>query len=126
MCQKKKKEENHKTVKKGLQRQMIMDGVERKRLKLFCVVENTELQKKLRECDEIKGNEKRCSSMSKTRSKQGRDEWGNCSNVSKTIFKQSIEEILGYFDNGTMGVSSPMSKNRSKQGRDCSNVSKTI
>ena len=46
--------ENHKTVKKGLQRQMIMDGGEGKKLKNCCVVENIEPQKKLRECDEIK------------------------------------------------------------------------
>ena len=64
--------------------------------------------------------------MSKTRSKQGSDEWGNLSNVSNTIVKQSIEVSLGYCANGPMGVSSPMSKTRSKQGRYCSNVSKTI
>ena len=64
--------------------------------------------------------------MSKTRSKQGSDEWGNCSNVSKTILKQIIEGSLGYCANGPMGVSLPMSKTRSKQGRDCSNLSKKI
>ena len=64
--------------------------------------------------------------MSKTRLKQGSDEWGNCSNVSKTISKQKIEGSLGYCANGPMGVSSPMSKTRAKQGRDCSNLSKII
>ena len=64
--------------------------------------------------------------MSKTRSKQGCDEWGNCSNVSKTIVKQSIEGSLGYCSNDTMGVRSPMSKTRLKQGLYCPNVSKTI
>ena len=63
--------------------------------------------------------------MSKTRSKQGSEEWGNRSNVSKTIVNQSIEESLGYCANGPMGVSLSMSKTWSKQGRDCSNVSKT-
>ena len=56
--------------KKFLQRQMIMDGGEGKKLKNCCVVENIEPQKKLRECDEIKENEKKCSPMSKTTSKQ--------------------------------------------------------
>ena len=55
---------------------MIMDGGEGKKLKNCCVVENIEPQKKLRECDDIKENEKKCSPMSKTRSKQGSDEWG--------------------------------------------------
>ena len=64
--------------------------------------------------------------MSKTRSKQGSNEWGNFSTVSKTIVKQSIEEILGYCANGPMVVSLPMSKTRSNQERDWSNVSKTI
>ena len=64
--------------------------------------------------------------MSKTRPKQGSDEWGKCSNMSKIILKQIIEGNLGYCANGTMGFSSPMSNNRSKQGRYCSNVSKTI
>ena len=64
--------------------------------------------------------------MSKTGSNQGSDEWGNCSNVSKTIAKQIIDGSLGYSANGPMGVSSPMSKIIPKQGRDCSNVSKTI
>ena len=64
--------------------------------------------------------------MSKTRLKQGNDEWGDCSNLSDTIVKQSIEGSLGYCANGPMGVSLPMSKTRSKQGRDFSNVSKTI
>ena len=98
----------------------------RQEVKNDCVVENIEPQKKLRECDEIKENEKKCSPMSKTRPKQGSDEWGNLSNVPKTIVKQSIEVSLGYFANGPMGFSSPMSKTRSKQGQDCSNVSKTI
>ena len=115
-----------KSVKKVLQRQMIMDGEEGKKLKNCCVVEYTESQKKFRQCDEIKENKKKCSPMSKTRSKQGSDEWGNLSNVSNTIVKQSIEVSLVYCANGPMGVSSPMSKTRSKQGRDCSNVSKTI
>ena len=65
--------------------------------------------------------------MSKTRSNQGWD----CSNVSKTIDKQGIEERSGYCDNGPMGVSSPIYKTRSNLGsegkcQDCSNVSKTI
>ena len=74
---KKKIEENQRTVKKGLQRQMILDGGEGKKLKNCCVVENIEPQKQLRECGEIKDNEKKCSPMSKTRSNQGSDEWGN-------------------------------------------------
>ena len=41
-------EENQKTVKKGLHRQMIMDGGEGKKLKNCCVVDNIEHQKKLR------------------------------------------------------------------------------
>ena len=69
--------------------------------------------------------------MSKTRSKQGSDKGGNCSNVSKTIVKQIIEGSLGYCANWSMGVSSPMSKTRTKQdieGKwgDRSNVFKTI
>ena len=64
--------------------------------------------------------------MSKTRSKQGSDEWGNFSNVSKTIVKQSIVGSLGYCANRPMRVRSTMYKTRSKQGLDCSNVSKTI
>ena len=69
--------------------------------------------------------------MSKTRSKQGSEEWGNHSNVSKTILKQIISGSLVYCANGPMGVSSPMSKNRLKQGIEgkwgyLSNVSKTI
>ena len=51
---KEKIQENQKTVKKGLHRQMIMDGGEGKKLKNCCVVENIEPQKKLRECDEIR------------------------------------------------------------------------
>ena len=35
-----------------------MDGGEGNKLKNCCVVENIEPQKQLRECDEIKGNEK--------------------------------------------------------------------
>ena len=69
---------------------MIMDEGEGKKLKNYCVVENIEPQKKLRECDEIRGNEKKCSPMSKTRLKQGSEEWGNRSNVSNTIVKQNI------------------------------------
>ena len=103
-----------------------MDGGEGKKLKNCCVVENIEPQKKCRECDEIKENEKYFSPMSKTRSKQGSEDWGNFSNVSKTIVNQIIEESLGYCANGPMGVRSPMSKTSSKQGRYCSNVSKTI
>ena len=133
-CAKKLKdkiEQNHKTVKKGLQRQMIMDVGEGKRFKNICVVQNIELQKQLKECDEIKKNEKKCSPMSKTRSRQGSDEWGNFSNLSKTIVNQSIGGSLLYCSNDPMGVSLPMSKTRSKLGsegkcRDCSNVSKTI
>ena len=69
--------------------------------------------------------------MSKTRSKQGSEEWGDCFDVSKTIVKQSIEGSLGYCDNGPMGVISSMSKTRSKQDsenkwRYLSIVSKTI
>ena len=69
--------------------------------------------------------------MSKTRSKQVSEEWGNRSNVSKTIVKQSIEVSLVYFSNGPMVVSSPMSKTRSKLGSEgkcwyCSNLSNTI
>ena len=64
-----------------------MDGGEGKRLKNCFVVENIEPQRKLRECDEIKENEKKCSPISKTRSKQGINEWGYCSDVSKTILK---------------------------------------
>ena len=41
-------QENQKTVKKSLHRQMIMDGGEGKKLKNGCVVENIEPQKKLR------------------------------------------------------------------------------
>ena len=54
--------------------------------------------------------------MSKTRSKQDREEWGNQSNVYKIIVKKSIEGSLGYYANGPMGVSSPMSKTRPKKG----------
>ena len=69
--------------------------------------------------------------MSNTRSKQGSEEWGDISNVSKTIEKQGIEGRSGYCANGPMGLRSPMSKTRSKLGsegkwRDCSNVSNTI
>ena len=53
--------------------------------------------------------------MSKTRSKQGSEDWGNCSNVYKTIVKQSIEGSLGYCVNGPLGVSFPMSNTRSKK-----------
>ena len=41
-------EENQKTVKRGLQRQMIMDVGEGKKFKNCCVVENIEPQKHLR------------------------------------------------------------------------------
>ena len=88
---KEKIQENQKTVKKGLQRQMIMDGGEVNKLKNCCVVQNIEPKKKLRECDEIKKNENKFSLMSKTRSKQGSSEWGDFSYVSKNIVKQSIE-----------------------------------
>ena len=55
--------------------------------------------------------------MSKTTPNQGSEnKWGDCSNVSNTIEKQGIEESLGYYANGSMGVSSPMSKTRLKQG----------
>ena len=51
--------------------------------------------------------------------------------MSKTIEKQVIEVSLEYYDNGSIGVSSPMSKTRLKQGIEekwggCSNVFKTI
>ena len=119
-------EENQKTVKEGLQRQMIMDGGEGKKFKNCCVFENIEPQKQLRECNEIKEKKNNCSPMSKNSLKQGSDEWGNCSNVYKNIVKQSIEGSLGYCANGPMGVNSPMSKTRSKQGQDFSNVSNKI
>ena len=61
-----------------------MDG-EGKKLKKCCVVENIESQKKLRERDEIKEKDKKCSLMSKNRPKQVSEEWGDCPNVSKTI-----------------------------------------
>ena len=64
--------------------------------------------------------------MSKTRPKQGSDEWENHSDVSKTILKKIIEGSLGYCVNGKMVVSSHISKTRLKQGRDLSNVSNTI
>ena len=67
-----------------------MYGGEGNNLKNCCVVENIEPQKKVRECDEIRENEKKCSPMSKTRPKQGSEGWGKCSNVSKTIVKQII------------------------------------
>ena len=95
---------------------MILNLVEGKKVKYCCVVENIEPQKKLRECDEMKENEKKCSPMSNIGSKQGSYEWGNCSNVSKTIVKQIIEGSLVYCANGPMGVSSPISKTRLKQG----------
>ena len=47
-----------------------MYGGEGKNLKNCCVVENIEPQKKVRECDEIRENEKKCSPMYKTRPKQ--------------------------------------------------------
>ena len=52
--------------------------------------------------------------MSKTRSKQDSEEWGNCSNVLKTIVKKSTEGSLVCCANRPMGVRSPMSKNRLK------------
>ena len=64
--------------------------------------------------------------MSKTRSKQGNDEWGNCSNVSQTIVRQSIEGSLRYYANVPMGFSWPMSKTRSNKGQYFSNLIKTI
>ena len=82
---KEKIQENHKTIKKGLHIQMIMDGGEGKELKNCCVVENIEPQKKLGYCDEIRENEENISPMSKTRSKQGSKEWGDCSNVSRSL-----------------------------------------
>ena len=109
---KEKIEGNQNTVKKCIQRQMIMYEGESKRLKKCCVVENIEPQKQLRECDEIEENKKKCSLMFKTGSKQGSDEWLNCYNVSKNIVKQIIERSLGYCANEPMGVSSPMSKTR--------------
>ena len=95
-----------------------MDGGEGKKLKTCCVVENIEPQEKLRECDEIRDNEENISPMSKNRLKQGSEEWGNRSNVSKTIVKQIIEGSFGYCDNGPMAVSSPMYNTRSKQGSE--------
>ena len=53
--------------------------------------------------------------MSKTWSKQGSEEWGNHSNVSKIVVKKIIEVILVYCANGPMVVSSPMPKTRLKQ-----------
>ena len=50
-------QENNKTVKKGLHRPMVMDGGEGKKLKKCCVVDNIEHQQKIRESDEIRGNE---------------------------------------------------------------------
>ena len=64
--------------------------------------------------------------MSNNRLNQGSDEWGNCSNVFKTIVKQIIEVSLGYYANGPMGVILPMSKTTSEKGRGCSNVSNKI
>ena len=69
--------------------------------------------------------------MSKTSSNQSIEEWGNNSNVSKTIAKQIIEGSLVYCANGPMGVSSHMFKTRLKQGseeicRDCPNEPKKI
>ena len=51
-------QENQKTVKKGLHRQMIMDGGYGRKFKNCCVVENIEPQNKLRKCDEVKDNKK--------------------------------------------------------------------
>ena len=48
-----------------------MDGVEDKKFKNCCVVENIETQKKLKEFYEIRDNEENRSPMSKTRSKLG-------------------------------------------------------
>ena len=69
--------------------------------------------------------------MYTTGSKQGNEEWGDCSNMTMTIEKQSIEGSLGYFANGPIGFSSPRSKTSPKQyieGKwgDRSNVFKTI
>ena len=45
------------------------------------------------------------SLMYKTRSKQGIDDkYGDCSNVSKTIVKQSTDVSLGHFANGPMTI----------------------
>ena len=72
------------------------------------------------------------SPVSKTSLKKGSEEkcW-DCSNVSKTIDKQVIEESLGYCANGSIVVIPPMSKTRPKQGieeklGDLSNMSRTI
>ena len=54
-----------------------MDGGEGKKLKNCCVSKNIGHQKQLRECDEIKVNGKQFSPMSKNRSNQGSDEWGD-------------------------------------------------
>ena len=54
---KEKIQENQKTVKKSIHRQMIMDGGEGKKLKKCCVVENIEPHQKSRESDEIRENE---------------------------------------------------------------------
>ena len=109
-------QENQNMVKKGLHIQMIMDGGEGKKLKHCCVVDNIEPQRKIRESDEIRDNEENISHMSKTRSKQvSEKKWGNHSNASNNIVKQSIEESLVYCANGPMRVSSPMSKTRLKQ-----------
>ena len=90
-----------------------MDGGEGKKLKKCCVVENIEHQQQIRENYGIIENEGYRSPMSKTKLNQDSEEkWWDCSNVSKTIAKQGIERILGYFANGPMGVSSPMSKTR--------------
>ena len=69
--------------------------------------------------------------MSKNSLKQGSDEWGNCSNVSKTIEKQGIKGSLEYFAKGPIKVSSPMYKTRSNQDiegkwENCSSVIKNI
>ena len=65
--QKEKIQENNKTVKEGLHGPMIMAGVEGKKLKNCCVVEDIEHQQKIRENDGIIENEGYSSPMSKTR-----------------------------------------------------------
>ena len=56
-CAKKIKRENRKKknkFKKGIHRQMIMDGGKGKKFKNCCVVENIEHQNEIREYNEIK------------------------------------------------------------------------
>ena len=70
VCSNKTKRENtgkNKTLKEGLHGTMIMAGVEGKKLKNCCVVEDIEHQQKIRENDGIIENEGYSSPMSKTR-----------------------------------------------------------